>query len=562
MTPTWASVCLVATALSCLADAQTIYQKPPQEPPIAPPVWPPRKPSKPPMLPPRPQPPQIPQIPQNPQVNQWKPVPQLPQVNKHPIDPIPPPVYPQNPWKPVPPRPQDPELPKPKNPQVPQWKPVPQNPQVNKHPIDPPPVYPQNPWKPVPQIPQVNKHPIDPPPVYPVYPQKPSRPETPTKPQRPMQQPGNTSPPDPDTVQSCEVEEAYKIKCGPQHISPDYCGAINCCYDGRMCFYGKAVTVQCTKDAQFIVVVARDATLPNIDLESVFLLGNVPGCGFVGSNSRFAIYQFPVTGCGSVIRDEPGVVVYENRMSSLYEVEVGPFGSITRDSKYELLFQCRYIGTTIEALVIEVVLNEVPQPIAALGIMRVDLMLGNGVCTQKGCYEEDVAYDSFYTAADYPVVKVLRAAVYVQVQLLGRNDPSLILTLGRCWATTTSNPASHPQWDLLTDGCPYRDDRYQTALKLANNVAFPSHYQRFVFKMFTFVDQGSASNTKGVVAPFHPLREKVFIHCTTAVCIGANCQPRCSRKKRDAGKATQRYIENTAMVSSMEIQFVSGEQAS
>ena len=52
-----------------------------------------------------------------------------------------------------------------------------------------------------------------------------------------------------------------------------------------------------------------------------------------------------------------------------------------------LLFQCRYIGASIEALVIEVVLNEAPQPIAALGPMRVDLMLGNGVCTQKGCYE-------------------------------------------------------------------------------------------------------------------------------------------------------------------------------
>ena len=34
-------------------------------------------------------------------------------------------------------------------------------------------------------------------------------------------------------------------------------------------------------------------------------------------------------------QDEPGVVVYENRMSSLYEVGVGPFGSITRDSTYE-----------------------------------------------------------------------------------------------------------------------------------------------------------------------------------------------------------------------------------
>ena len=65
---------------------------------------------------------------------------------------------------------------------------------------------------------------------------------------------------------------------------------------------------------------------------------------------------------------------------------------------------------------------------------------------------EDVAYDSFYNANDYPVVKVLRDDVYVQVQLLGRTDPDLSLTLGRCWTTTTSNPETLPQWDLLIDG--------------------------------------------------------------------------------------------------------------
>ena len=65
---------------------------------------------------------------------------------------------------------------------------------------------------------------------------------------------------------------------------------------------------------------------------------------------------------------------------------------------------------------------------------------------------EAVAYDSFYTATDYPVVKVLRESVYAQVQLLGMTDPALTLTLGRCWTTTTPDPESLPQWDLLIDG--------------------------------------------------------------------------------------------------------------
>lgn len=64
----------------------------------------------------------------------------------------------------------------------------------------------------------------------------------------------------------------------------------------------------------------------------------------------------------------------------------------------------------------------------------------------------DVAYSSFYTEADYPVTKVLRDPVYVEVHLLEKTDPLLVLTLGRCWTTTSPNPHSFPQWDILVDG--------------------------------------------------------------------------------------------------------------
>lgn len=351
------------------------------------------------------------------------------------------------------------------------------------------------------------------------------------------------------------MEDSSKIQCGAQDISAAGCDAINCCYDGRMCYYGRAVTVQCTKDGQFIVVVARDATLPNIDLDSVSLLGSGPGCAPIGTTRAFAIYQFPVTDCGTLMADEPGVVVYENRMASSYEVGVGQYGTITRDSTYELLFQCRYIGTSVEALVIEVNLVPPPLPVAALGPIRVELKLGNGQCTVKGCNEAEVAYESFYTEGDYPVVKVLRDPVYVDVVLLERSDPTLVLTLGRCWTTTTANPYSLPQWDLLVDGCPYTNDRYQTSLAPVTNVEHPNHHKHFIFKMFTFVDQQSLT----------PLKEQVYIHCNTAVCqpsASNNCEPRCFRKRRAAGKSTHWTNQDTALVSSMEVVYVSGVQTS
>lgn len=54
---------------------------------------------------------------------------------------------------------------------------------------------------------------------------------------------------------------------------------------------------------------------------------------------------------------------------------------------FRLLFQCRYSGTAVEALVMEV--NDLPPPMAvtATGPLRVELKLGNGICHSKGCRE-------------------------------------------------------------------------------------------------------------------------------------------------------------------------------
>uniref|UniRef100_A0A3B4UZN0 Zona pellucida sperm-binding protein 4 n=1 Tax=Seriola dumerili TaxID=41447 RepID=A0A3B4UZN0_SERDU len=367
-----------------------------------------------------------------------------------------------------------------------------------------------------PKVPQYSHVPkVQPPP-----PQK--QPKPPTSPQEPsIYQPVGPKQP---SFQSCEVAPNVRVPCGSADISAAGCEAISCCFDGRQCYFGKAVTVQCTKDAQFIVVVARDATLPNIDLESVALLGGGQGCTHVDSNSDFAIYQFPVTACGSVIMEEPGVIIYENRMSSSYEVGVGDRGAVTRDSYYE------YIGTSVETVVTEVLpLQDPPLPAAAWGPIRVHLMLANGQCHTKGCNELDVAYSSFYTEADYPVTKVLRDPVYVEVQLLEKTDPNLVLTLGRCWTTTSSNPHSLPQWDILIDGCPYRDDRYLSSLVPVSHsgLAFPSHYRRFLFKMFTFVDPSSLVPLKEQVmniSSVHSLNMLLNLTIFVYLCVGRDVQ--------------------------------------
>uniref|UniRef100_A0A8C2FT95 Zona pellucida sperm-binding protein 4 n=1 Tax=Cyprinus carpio TaxID=7962 RepID=A0A8C2FT95_CYPCA len=337
--------------------------------------------------------------------------------------------------------------------------------------------------------------------------------------------------PQADPFQKCNVDDSEKVQCGEPGISSAYCDAINCCFDGQQCYYGKAVTVQCTRDAQFVVVAMRDATLPRLNLESISLLGGSdPPCGPVGTTVAFAIYQFPVTACGTTMKMDGDFLVYENKMTSTYEVGVGPLGSITRDSHYELLFQCRYSGTSVEALVVEVNTVPPPRPVTAPGPLRVELRLANGQCFVKGCVEEVQAYSSYYGDAEYPVTKVLREPVYVEVRILGRTDPNIVLTLGRCWATSNPDPQSLPQWDLLVSGCPYQDDHYLTTLipvDESSGLQFPTHYKRFILKMLTFVEPTT----------FAPLKETVFIHCSTSVCTPTateSCVQRCNRRKRDA----------------------------
>ncbi|XP_071357497.1 zona pellucida sperm-binding protein 4-like [Trachinotus anak] len=425
------------------------------------------------------------------------------------------------------------------------------------------PQQPQYPKNPPPKQPQRSNIPptyvVDPVPQQPKQPRVPNQPKQPQVPKQPV-------------FHTCEVEEQYKIQCGAPSISASDCDAINCCFDGRMCYYGKSVTLQCTKDAQFIIVVARDATLPNIDLDKISFYGNDQNCNPVGTTSAFVIYQFPVTACGTLVMEEPGVIIYENRMSSSYEVALGPFGDITRDSSYELIVQCKYVGTSVEALIIEVDLVPPPLPAAAPGPLRVELRLANGQCAVKGCVDEEVAYSSFYVDADYPVTKVLRDPVYVEVRILERTDPNLVLTLGRCWATSDPYPHSYPQWDLLIDGCPYRDDRYLTTLVpvgASSGLFYPTHHRRFIFKMFTFVGAGVANTPKGgadpskqvgrVSEPLVPLKDMVYIHCDAAVCqpsLGNNCEPRCFRKRRDIAASFQSgFREETTVVSSQGIFF-------
>ncbi|XP_039599261.1 zona pellucida sperm-binding protein 4-like [Polypterus senegalus] len=120
---------------------------------------------------------------------------------------------------------------------------------------------------------------------------------------------------------------------------------------------------------------------------------------------------------------------------------------------------------------------------------------------------------------------------------MNRTDPNLVLTLGDCWVTPGPSASSQPQWSLLVNGCPNMGDNYLTSLVTVDStsgVAYPSHYKRFVFEMFAFVDPVAQQ----------ALAEQIFIYCVAAACYPSATDP-CTQScsVRRSGRAADKLAQ-------------------
>ncbi|XP_067397633.1 zona pellucida sperm-binding protein 1-like [Emydura macquarii macquarii] len=283
------------------------------------------------------------------------------------------------------------------------------------------------------------------------------------------------------------------------------CYQAGCCYDETdstaPCYYGNTVTVQCLMDGHFILVVSRDTSDHPIILDSVRLAYAQAGCNPVRMTETFVIFRFPLTQCGTTVQVTGDKLIYENQLISGIDIRAGPDGSITRDSTFILHARCIYNASDFLPVQVEVFLPPTPAPVIQAGPLRLELRIAT-----------DLSYRTYLTERDYPVVKVLRDPVYVEVRILQRTDPSLVLVLHQCWATPSANPLEQPQWPLLVDGCPFLGDNYRTQLvpmgPASSELPFPTHHQRFVLSTFAFVDSVSQ-----IV-----LDDAVYLFCSASAC--------------------------------------------
>nr|XP_028569898.1 zona pellucida sperm-binding protein 4-like [Podarcis muralis] len=309
----------------------------------------------------------------------------------------------------------------------------------------------------------------------------------------------------PSASHCSSVPAPDRLPCGPHQVQQAECVGLGCCYNpterGVPCYYAKKVTARCTPDGHFSIALSRHATRPPLRLGSVRLAsGQGERCAPASRNNGFVFFQFPLSACGTTFKESGSRHVYENELVADRQLLASPSGSITRDSDFRLTVRCSYSAEDSLPVGVQIATPPPPAGVAEQGPLTLEMRLARGA-----------TYSSYYSGLDYPVVKVLRAPVHVEVRLLARTDPALVLVLHDCWATPSTNPLQKPQWLLLEDGCPYKGDNYRTQLVpigADSGLPFPTHYQRFVVSTFTFVDGASQQVLSG----------QVYFHCSASAC--------------------------------------------
>uniref|UniRef100_A0A8C9N7I4 Zona pellucida glycoprotein 2 n=1 Tax=Serinus canaria TaxID=9135 RepID=A0A8C9N7I4_SERCA len=288
------------------------------------------------------------------------------------------------------------------------------------------------------------------------------------------------------------------------------------------------ITAVCTQDGYMDFEILAESTTPLLDLDTLRLRDPVCRPAYRSPLNDRVRFHVPLNGCGTRHWFDGEQIHYENEVRALWTDL--PLGRISRDSELRLTVVCSFSNGDAS---LTVKVDNLSPPPSSVNQGSLSLVLLS--------YPED-SYRQPYREDQYPIVRYLRQPIFLEVQVLNRNDPNLHLVLDDCWATASPEPRSLPQWNIVVDGCEYDLDSYRTVFHpVGRGVSYANYRQRLEVKTFAFVSGDKA------------LPGLVYFHCSILICHRFHpdsplCIPRCprpSRSKRESGMAAL----NSAVVS-------------
>ncbi|NXT35370.1 ZP2 protein, partial [Pelecanoides urinatrix] len=306
------------------------------------------------------------------------------------------------------------------------------------------------------------------------------------------------------------------------------------------------IAAVCTQDGYMDFEVLADSTTPPLDLDTLRLRDPVCRPAFKPSLNGRVWFHVPLNGCGTRYWFDGEKIVYENEVRALWADL--PLRRISRDSELRCVWKALWVvlipgypiyecKTYLHPCYRLTVLCSFSNGDASLSI-KVDNLPSLASSVNEGpislvllSYPED-SYRQPYRDDQYPIVRYLRQPIFLEVQVLNRNDPNLHLVLDDCWATASQDPSSLPQWNIVVDGCEYDLDSYRTVFHpVGHGVSYANYRQRLEVKTFAFVSGDKA------------LPGLVYFHCSVLICDRFQpdsplCMTRCprpSRSKRESG---------------------------
>ncbi|XP_056892799.1 uncharacterized protein LOC130527965 isoform X3 [Takifugu flavidus] len=316
----------------------------------------------------------------------------------------------------------------------------------------------------------------------------------------------------PEPRKECHLPSKQRLPCGPGSGTKPQCLSQGCCFSVQppTCYYSMDA---CTLDQHFVFSVPATLVDPPLSPAMLFTLGNST-CKPERVTSDYALFKIPMDGCGAHKVVVGKTLIYMVEIFNMVQTLNLSYGTITRDSPFRLLVECRYLPDTVQSVSYMVKTPSLGSAVSGLGVFGVQLRIA-----------KDAQYSSYYPQYHRPLQKLLGKPLYLELRLLNNSDTTVVLLVHYCVAYPRSGNAV---WILLYNGCPNPlDPGPQRSVLLEPPPPSQGHVRRFTINTFQFLQDAEVGNQE----------EEIYFMCSTEVCSRRDgpCMEGCFGQQRSWG---------------------------